>query len=109
MLKRDDNNEVRGKRSTLRKRLSLIVDKENRVRLHSVFLHLACLSKNILIKRFPVHNAPRPPQQKNPMWQLVDVGDVAPDFELVDCEGIKHKLSDFRGRRVLLSFFRFAS
>jgi len=70
MLKRDENSEVRGKKSSLRKRLSLIVEKEK---------------------------------------QLVDVGDVAPDFELVDSEGIKHKLSDFRGRRVLLSFFRFAS
>ena len=40
---------------------------------------------------------------------LLDIGDTAPDFELVDNEGIKHKLSDFRGRRVLLSFFRYAS
>ena len=39
---------------------------------------------------------------------LLDIGDVAPDFELVDHEGTKYKLSDFRGRRVLLSFFRYA-
>jgi len=41
--------------------------------------------------------------------RLVDVGDVAPDFELVDHKGTKHKLSSFRGRRVLLSFYRYAA
>jgi len=39
---------------------------------------------------------------------LLDIGDLAPDFELVDHEGTNYKLSDFRGRRVLLSFFRYA-
>ncbi len=41
--------------------------------------------------------------------RLVDIGDVAPDFELQDEEGGVHKLSSFRGRRVILSFFRYAS
>ena len=40
---------------------------------------------------------------------LLGVGDTAPDFELFDHEGTRHKLSDFRGKRVLLSFFRYAS
>lgn len=40
---------------------------------------------------------------------LLDVGDVAPDFELRDENGVIHKLSSFRGRRVMLSFYRFAS
>ena len=33
------------------------------------------------------------------------VGDLAPDFELPDENGQKHKLSDFRGRRVVLYFY----
>ncbi len=41
--------------------------------------------------------------------KLVDIGDVAPDFELQDEEGSVHKLSSFRGRRVILSFYRYAS
>ena len=41
--------------------------------------------------------------------RLVGIGDVAPDFELQDEEGSVHKLSSFRGRRVILSFFRFAA
>jgi peroxiredoxin Q/BCP len=33
------------------------------------------------------------------------VGDLAPDFELPDENGQKHKLSDYRGRRVVLYFY----
>ena len=33
------------------------------------------------------------------------VGTVAPDFELPDLAGVRHKLSDFRGKNVLLIFF----
>jgi thioredoxin-dependent peroxiredoxin len=33
------------------------------------------------------------------------VGDLAPDFELPDEDGQKHKLSEFRGRRVVLYFY----
>eukprot|EP00985_Skeletonema_marinoi_P013693 scaffold6844_cov75-Skeletonema_marinoi.AAC.2 len=40
---------------------------------------------------------------------LLGKGDEAPDFELRDEEGTVHKLSSFRGRRVILSFFRYAS
>ncbi|KAL9178518.1 hypothetical protein ACHAXT_001856 [Thalassiosira profunda] len=39
----------------------------------------------------------------------VKIGDEAPDFELEDRMGINHKLSSYRGRKVLLSFFRFAA
>ena len=41
--------------------------------------------------------------------RLIDIGDEAPDFELQDEEGGVHKLSSFRGRRVILSFFRYAA
>ena len=33
------------------------------------------------------------------------VGELAPDFELPDENGQKHKLSEFRGRRVVLYFY----
>lgn len=39
----------------------------------------------------------------------LEIGDVAPDFELVSSDGEKHKLSSYRGKRVLLSFFRYAA
>ena len=48
-------------------------------------------------------------QQDTTSPNLLSIGDEAPDFELVDHEGMKHKLSSLRGRRVLLSFFQFAA
>ncbi|MCW1928224.1 thiol-disulfide oxidoreductase ResA [Bhargavaea beijingensis] len=36
---------------------------------------------------------------------IVEVGDTAPDFELVDLEGNTHRLSDYRGEGVFLNFW----
>lgn len=41
--------------------------------------------------------------------RLVAIGDAAPEFELVDHNGEKHKLSSFRGKKVIVSFYRFAA
>jgi peroxiredoxin len=40
------------------------------------------------------------------MGKQLRVGDEAPDFELMDTQGHQVKLSDFRGRRVVLVFNR---
>lgn len=38
--------------------------------------------------------------------RMVNVGDIAPDFEATDCRGQRVRLSDFRGKkRVVLFFF----
>ena len=36
---------------------------------------------------------------------MLKVGDAAPDFEVTDHQGRRVKLSDFRGKKVLLWFF----
>jgi peroxiredoxin Q/BCP len=36
---------------------------------------------------------------------MPDIGEVAPDFELLSDRGEKVRLSDFRGRKVILYFF----
>lgn len=40
-----------------------------------------------------------------PAWSL-QVGDKAPDFELNSTRGGKLKLSDLRGKNVLINFYR---
>lgn len=40
------------------------------------------------------------------MSKLITPGDLAPDFELQDVEGRNVRLSDFRGRPVVLAFLR---
>ena len=37
--------------------------------------------------------------------KVLEVGDKAPDFELVDLEGNKHRLSDYQGEGVFLNFW----
>ena len=40
------------------------------------------------------------------MSKLITPGDTAPDFELEDVEGNRVRLSDFRGKTVILAFLR---
>jgi peroxiredoxin len=40
------------------------------------------------------------------MSKLITPGELAPDFELQDIEGKSIRLSDFRGKPVILSFLR---
>ena len=40
------------------------------------------------------------------MVSLITPGDLAPDFELDDVEGEHVRLSDFRGKPVVLAFLR---
>ena len=37
--------------------------------------------------------------------KVLAVGDKAPDFELVDLDGNKHRLSDYKGEGVFLNFW----
>ena len=40
------------------------------------------------------------------MSKLIAPGELAPDFELVDTQGKEVRLSDFRGKPVVLAFLR---
>lgn len=40
------------------------------------------------------------------MTRLISPGETAPEFELVDLNGKPTRLSDFRGRPVVLAFLR---
>lgn len=41
--------------------------------------------------------------------QRLNAGDLAPDFEMTNLAGEVMKLSDFKGQKVFLSFYRFAT
>jgi cytochrome oxidase Cu insertion factor (SCO1/SenC/PrrC family) len=49
----------------------------------------------------------QPPQPQAPAQYSADleVGDMAPDFELPGSDGMVHKLSDYRGKTVVLAWF----
>jgi peroxiredoxin len=51
-------------------------------------------------KRLPPRNESKPREPGG-----LPVGSAAPDFELPDLTGARHKLSEFRGRNILLLFF----
>ena len=36
---------------------------------------------------------------------MLEIGIQAPDFELPDQDGVMHKLSDYRGKKVILYFY----
>ncbi len=40
------------------------------------------------------------------MTKLIASGDIAPDFELKDVQGKTVRLSDYRGKPVVLAFLR---
>ncbi len=46
------------------------------------------------------------PERSQAMTKLITPGELAPDFELKDIKGKLIRLSDFRGKAVVISFLR---
>src|SRR6516225_938843 len=64
-----------------------------------ILLRLEALEKRLEAQEAePPSPTPAPPSG-------LPVGSIAPEFELPDLAGTRHRLSDFRGRSVLLIFF----
>lgn len=55
--------------------------------------------------KFPKNGAVQSFADKMISLKPVSVGQIAPDFELPDAQGVNHKLSDFKGKYVLLDFW----
>jgi hypothetical protein len=48
----------------------------------------------------------QPPAQTTPQYSAdLKVGDLAPDFSLPGSDGKTHKLSDYRGKAVVIAWF----
>jgi peroxiredoxin len=67
---------------------------------------LVCQNGRILLRLEAIERrlAPRSPAQQREAAGL-PVGSTAPDFELPDLTGVRRKLSEFRGKDLLLVFF----
>lgn len=48
---------------------------------------------------------PAPPAQPPPPEPILKVGDVAPDFALQGSDGKIHRLSEYKGKTVVLAWF----
>lgn len=55
--------------------------------------------------KFPENKAVQSFAERMASLKPVSVGQIAPDFELPDAQGVNHKLSDFKGKYVLLDFW----
>jgi len=62
------------------------------------------LRLEVIERRLGARGAPRSAEQRREAGGL-PVGSPAPEFELPDLAGVRHKLSEFRGRDLLLIFF----
>lgn len=67
-------------------------------------LGLAVLAAAASAQGQPPQN-PQPPPPPPPMSADLKVGDMAPDFALQGSDGKVHKLSEYKGRTVVLAWF----
>ena len=68
---------------------------------HITMLGLAAC---VLVSGLAAQTAPQTPAQ-TPVPKLVNVGDTAPAFSLAGSDGKTHKLSDYKGKAVVLAWF----
>ena len=61
------------------------------------------LAASVLVAGLAAQTPAQPPAQ--PPAKLVNVGDVAPAFSLAGSDGKTHKLSDYKGKAVVLAWF----
>ena len=68
----------------------------------------ACVGIGLLAMSAAASGQDQPPQPPPPPAQYsadLKVGDMAPDFALPGSDGKTHKLSDYRGKTVVLAWF----
>jgi cytochrome oxidase Cu insertion factor (SCO1/SenC/PrrC family) len=68
-------------------------------------LGLAVLASAASAQGQPPQTPQQPPPAPPPMSADLKVGDMAPDFALPGSDGKVHKLSDYKGKTVVLAWF----
>jgi len=73
-------------------------------------IHISRLRRRVEAdKEVPANNRIQKMDEDRANDATLGIGDEAPDFELVDSNGNRVRLSSFKGQKVLLSFARFAA
>ena len=73
------------------------------IRITVFFAVLVCVVGGVVYLKF-FAPASKNSQEPDPD-ALAKIGQVAPDFEVINLDGAKMRLSDFRGKVILLAFF----
>ena len=63
------------------------------------------LVASVLVAGLSAQAPQTPAQAPTPVPKLVNVGDMAPAFSLAGSDGKTHKLSDYKGKAVVLAWF----
>jgi cytochrome oxidase Cu insertion factor (SCO1/SenC/PrrC family) len=63
------------------------------------------LAASVLVTGLAAQAPPQTPPQAPPVVMKVNVGDTAPAFSLAGSDGKTHKLSDYKGKAVVLAWF----
>jgi len=63
------------------------------------------LAASVMVAGLAAQAPQTPPQTPAPPPKLLNVGDVAPAFSLAGSDGKTHKLSDYKGKAVVLAWF----
>ena len=68
-----------------------------------IFLCLACDNAE---RTTHITTAPEDAAEKLPMGEGLDIGAIAPEFTLPDSGGKSHSLSEYRGQKLVIVFYR---
>lgn len=69
-----------------------------------IFLAL-CGSEKVVIPQGPIIPVPPPKPRQKQVMNLLEVGEIAPDWQLLSAEGKTHSLSSYRGSVVVMDFW----
>ena len=68
-----------------------------------IFLCLACDDAE---RTTDIVTAPEDAAKELPMGEGLDIGAIAPEFSLPDSDGEFHNLSEYRGQKLVIVFYR---
>ena len=71
-----------------------------------IFISFLCFACGNAERTTHVVTAPEDAAKKLPMGEGLDLGALAPDFSLPDGDGEFHGLSEYRGQKLVIVFYR---